>query len=85
MTNIERAKIAVKIAEYLEVMRKRINDIHLTTAHLQTFEPLEDNSPMKITQFDCEMHNESVKMIEIQLQTLELNVSVVQGLLEEIV
>lgn len=85
MTSIERARIAVNIADYLEVMRQRINDTHLTMANLQTFDLSEDNRTTKITDFDCEMHNESVKMIETQLHSLELNVSVVQGLLEEIV
>ena len=85
MTSIERARIAVNIADYLDVMKKRINDIHLTMAHLQTFDLSEENRTTKITDFDCEMHNESVKMIETQLSTLELNVSVVQGLLEEMV
>lgn len=85
MTAIERARIAVNIADYLEVMKKRINDIHLTMANLQTFDLSEENQAMKITNFDCEMHNESVRMIETQLNTLELNVGVVQGLLEEMV
>ena len=85
MTNIERARIAVEIAEYLEVMRKRIHDANLIMAHIQKFDLSEENRTMKITDFDCEMHNESVKMLETQLNTLELNVGVVQGLLEEMV
>lgn len=85
MTNIEKAKIAVEIAEYLEGMRKEINDIHLRMDLLQTLKLSEDNPIMKITEFDCEIHNEAIRMIEAQLRTLESKVAIVQGLLEEMV